>query len=706
MERINTCDCNETVKSRFDDIRNDGPNINTSILEITDNSIDWGNSTMISITHDIRNIIIKDNGPNGFGSIDSMIRYFTLGEVNSQSGETTIGKYGKGGYKAAISIGHAVKVISYFDGKKHIFETDFLEMEKRNDFKFTSEPIIMDNETDEVGSEIIIQLRPEYANNFNGEFLEKTIKRSYHNKCVAKNGDEINISIHSDNGQKDILLGEEKTFGDYHVMKELTIYYDLNTNEFTDENRENCKEVGILRYYILKEMVTQNKLLGNHPGIDIYRNDRLCNARYPLRNIGNIGNYLSYGMMRGMRCHVTFHYTDKQLTDNKSMDNFIGLTTTKEICEEDDKIEPTLLKIIEGNCLECSKNYEDFIKGQKEQFKKNIEKMKNGVEKILVLSDSDLIENTFDLEGNRVGFQNFLEYKTYYFNQSTLKFNYCKSKKEATEMKKNGEGQRIRADNSIFIEVGEIITMIDEIIDKKKSIIQKEHRINVLMEEKNLSPEEAEEEYKREVSVQEFLDKINRYKEEGEEYLENEDYESALISFNKVIQFDSNNEEVNGFINHINCILDGIKDEKVDQVNTILEECRILCNEGDYDKILGMLEEALTIIPENEEVLTFIESVNQMKSESDRKELEQLISEGNESYNRKDYNSSNKLFRKILSIDPDLPDIKEKYEDGKEKVKESKVRNDEITNTLVTLTKTMTNEELIKLHEYIKGYQP
>ena len=46
----------------------------------------------------------------------------------------------------------------------------------------------------------------------------------------------------------------------------------------------------------------------------------------------------------------------------------------REICEEDDKIEPTLLKIIEGNCLECSKNYEDFIKGQKEQFKKNIEK--------------------------------------------------------------------------------------------------------------------------------------------------------------------------------------------------------------------------------------------------------------------------------------------------------------------------------------------
>ena len=31
--------------------------------------------------------------------------------------------------------------------------------------------------------------------------------------------------------------------------------------------------------------------------------------------------------------------------------------------------------------------------------------------------------------------------------------------------------------------------------------------------------------------------------------------------------------------------------------------------------------------------------------------------------------------------------------------------NDEITNTLVTLTKTMTNGELIKLHEYIKGYQ-
>ena len=95
-------DYSETFESRIDDIRRDGPNIYTSCLEITDNSIGWGSSSEILISFDNDRMIlkIKDNGPKGFGSEESIYRYFKLGEKNDKITTKTIGKYGKGGYKA------------------------------------------------------------------------------------------------------------------------------------------------------------------------------------------------------------------------------------------------------------------------------------------------------------------------------------------------------------------------------------------------------------------------------------------------------------------------------------------------------------------------------------------------------------------------------------------------------------------------------
>ena len=63
----------ETVKSRFDDIIKDGPNIYTGILEITDNMIGWGDADHIMIKY-IKNcpvmsrpyIEVTDNSVFGF----------------------------------------------------------------------------------------------------------------------------------------------------------------------------------------------------------------------------------------------------------------------------------------------------------------------------------------------------------------------------------------------------------------------------------------------------------------------------------------------------------------------------------------------------------------------------------------------------------------------------------------------------------------
>ena len=42
---------NESVQSRFEDIKRDGPNIYTGLLENIDNSIDWGGANEIEIIH-------------------------------------------------------------------------------------------------------------------------------------------------------------------------------------------------------------------------------------------------------------------------------------------------------------------------------------------------------------------------------------------------------------------------------------------------------------------------------------------------------------------------------------------------------------------------------------------------------------------------------------------------------------------------------
>ena len=129
---------NETVQSRFDDIKRDGPNIYTGLLENIDNSIDWGKANKIEIIHNRESITIKDNGPNGFGSIEALERFFTIGKRNEEGvTDSTIGKYGKGGYKATISMGNRVEITTYFNGNEHTYGTNFIEMEEKNSMEPT-----------------------------------------------------------------------------------------------------------------------------------------------------------------------------------------------------------------------------------------------------------------------------------------------------------------------------------------------------------------------------------------------------------------------------------------------------------------------------------------------------------------------------------------------------------------------------------------
>ena len=54
---------NEPFTSRVDDIRRDGPSIYTSVLELIDNSLGWGNASDIYVNFDSdrMELNIKDN---------------------------------------------------------------------------------------------------------------------------------------------------------------------------------------------------------------------------------------------------------------------------------------------------------------------------------------------------------------------------------------------------------------------------------------------------------------------------------------------------------------------------------------------------------------------------------------------------------------------------------------------------------------------
>ena len=114
----------ESISSRWGDIRSDGPGVYTSILELSDNSIDWGNATKVDYKYDkARGVLTsKDNGPKGFVNVDSFHRFFELGGKNPNVKETTVGKYGKGGYKSIINISRRVEITSYFNDKKYVKE--------------------------------------------------------------------------------------------------------------------------------------------------------------------------------------------------------------------------------------------------------------------------------------------------------------------------------------------------------------------------------------------------------------------------------------------------------------------------------------------------------------------------------------------------------------------------------------------------------
>ena len=346
----------ETVESRFDDIIKDGPSINTGVLEITDNMIGWGNADHITIKC-VKNcsemsrpyIEISDNSRIGFGDLESIGRFFRLGKRNKKATETTIGKYGKGGYKAVIAMSDMFKLTTHIENKTYTCGTNFRKMEEDNTWEPTTPLKISDNPNGLIGStfKIYFTFNSQSSMTFSLDDLKRHVIRGYHD--IPKT---VKFTFKSDTEEYTFTPKDYSPYNEYVSKKTKYVYFKGDRDElFVVSKDQKDNPYAVINSYILKKTITKNLYLGREglkvPGIDFYRNGRMCNTRYPISKVGDVGNLLQKGQMRGKRCHITVHFTDKKVGVSKSFDDCIGVTTVKDIYE-DDRMEPSLIKILES----------------------------------------------------------------------------------------------------------------------------------------------------------------------------------------------------------------------------------------------------------------------------------------------------------------------------------------------------------------------
>jgi len=488
----------ESVTSRFEDISRDGPGLETSILELTDNSLDWGGSNKITITYDTPTgkLLYVDYSPQGFKSREALERFFRLGERNKDVATNKIGKYGKGGYKALINIAKYIHITSYFDNTGHSIGTNFIEMQSKN----TYIPTNLYNTVEYNGenrSEFDLELNHRFFKLFSSDNLSRHLIRAYH---------KVESQVEFDINGKMVIPSEHKLFDSYLAKKIYDIYYDRDVNMFVceinipiNQNEDktmvntNRLKVGVITLYVLTNPLNDYPLLGTVPGIDIYRNNRLCNTKNPLTGIGEVGKNLYSNGMRGNREHMTFEYENHIISDSKQMDDQVGLSTWKEISDDTKEMDESLVNILNEKATECCKMYVDFVKAQKNKHIEQINLDETTIAFIGNCSKEQLISSTVNLEKMKKIYKYLVDFKTSYFDNDELTIKYCKSKDEVKEMKKTNDTTKTERKNTEIMK--RAIQLVDDIsilIEKKANAEISEAKIHTIMKEHSMSHEEAE----------------------------------------------------------------------------------------------------------------------------------------------------------------------------------------------------------------------
>ena len=330
----------------------------------------------------------------------------------------------------------------------------------------------------------------------NKEKEGKTFIYNWFNRDKLKNS----LSLSNNDSKTLINKGEYVVrFKSYEPLKD--------KNEYTCATTES---------YILKDTITSNDLLGKCgnkvPGIDFYRNNRMCNTKYPISKIGNVGTLLQKGQMRGKRCHIITHFNDKKVSETKSFDDFIGVTTVKDIYE-DDRMEKSLINIFEQIAEKCAIDYEEYINKQKLGVNKYLSDIKNYLS-VVRYNDKLLMGDTI-LETYKNDLTNYTNHKLSYYDENEDKIIFAKNKQDVELQKKNGNSV-LRKNSGPITQSIELLRAINDLINNKIHLIHKRDEIQQISSERNINYIEAENIY----NIQEkTLIEQNKIKEENKKKL-------------------------------------------------------------------------------------------------------------------------------------------------------------------------------------------
>jgi hypothetical protein len=580
-----TPDYRESFSSRVDSIRRDGPSLFTGVLEKADNSYDWGKAKNLYIDYDCDRMTmnIRDDGENGFGSMEAIKRFFTLGNKNENATSDTIGKYGKGGYSSIISLGRKFNISSYFEEKEHVIGTDIVTMCRDNVWGPTE--VLTTEPSSKVGTEFMIELLPKYQLALDQKNMIRHLSRAYHKI-------PMDITVNGETVEKKFPYGTDlqstKTYDIFWRNGEFVcqIFKESQIPDSDEEEEEEGIHVAKLKLLVLRNKVMTYDNLGPVPGLDVYRLDRLCNSDRPIHNLGDVGENISMGSgsNKGERCHMTLEYNPSDLTDELNMDDCVGLTSNKEISEDTAKWNKDLLELLEEKSREVNKMYEGIISTRLNSHEASLKKVMDDL--------SPYLSNHADMTGEQLLIvKSILKKYSVFDAKGYFKYNEDSDEWDYPEIREGAANSRRGTNLRKYAD--QIVTKCQHIIKNAKILQQRKKRIKSTAEKHTLEIADAEK----------FLDYEDKIKQE----------EGRLV--NKHITFDDKSECYGGVINATDSItkLKGVTDVSK------YEDIKIL-----YQKKLEeekMVEEKRLVEEEENKALEEVKRIAEEKLQTEEKRI-------------------------------------------------------------------------------------
>ena len=329
--------------------------------------------------------------------------------------------------------------------------------------------------------------------------------------------------------------------------------------------------------------------------------------------------------MRGGRCHMQFIYTDERLTDSRSMDDELGLSTWKEINENNKEISESLLDILESKALEINNIYEVYVNEKKSSFGNHIinelNNLNNSPNILAELANvpstaPNLLEYREDINNKYIEYTKFKNFKTWYYDLETSTYKYSDSKASVKKDKETKDANTVRSNSSnfkAFIKMFDILEIIKVAID---NIIKNNKIIEDMMVRHGTTREGAIQRIEIETEIRSVDNTIS--------------FKENLIKYNEYIaKYDlKNNDKYTEYYEEVNEYITSTK-KKLD-IQLSQEDKERLANEErlakiDKDRLAKIEEDRLAKIDKDR--LAKIEKLEKEKHKNKRKEELRLAKE-------------------------------------------------------------------------------